>query len=130
MNTQHSRASVYLLEFVLVTLILALVSSVIVQVYMRADSLADDARDLSQAVFTAQALAETCKAAGEPRAEWNYYDADWKSCAAQGANYRSRVVALGDEGGIWQARAEVWRGEELFYELQFSHYAPGEVRHD
>ncbi|MDD3242619.1 MAG: hypothetical protein PHD32_02710 [Eubacteriales bacterium] len=128
MKLSHSRAALYLMECTLVLLVFSLFCSVLLQLYMKSHTLAQDARDLTGAVFTAQSVAEQIKAGdteGLSCGQALSFDGGWQPCAPDEAAFTVQL-ALTWEDALFSGNILVFRvsdNRELLT-LPFACYAP------
>ena len=124
----------FLAELMAVILFLALSSTVILSLFVKADGRSKDALELSGAMNAAMSAAELVRTSEEPAAafmgeyggmmEGNTYQCYLDASFMPGGyDYLLCLDINGEEGGLYEMRVSVMSGDETLYSLDCASYA-------
>ncbi|MEG1779493.1 MAG: hypothetical protein RR263_05265, partial [Oscillospiraceae bacterium] len=137
-HKRSSKSGLFLIELMIMILFFSIASAVCIQLFVKANLISTDSRDLSMAVDKAQIAAEYFKSTDGSQTELiqllnaqscsekiivAYYDKNWLSCKPDNSTY-SLQLKFTQPAPLVAAQITVMRHEQSLYELDIKTYIP------
>ena len=143
MLKRPSKATLFLIELIIVTLFLSIASVVCVGIFAEGSRIMAENEERNQAIFRGQQIAELIKAKGSNKAyelingqqsqeSDNYhinYDEQWNITTDRDGTYQLTWQDRWTEG-VSQSHITITKGETQLFTLTTSKYWPGGIAHD
>lgn len=137
-NYSRGEGAPFLVELMAVILFLALSSSVILSLFVKADARSKDAVKLSGAMSAAMTAAELVRTSGDPVTDFIYeygamMDGSTYECYLDasfvkgGYDYLLCLDVLDKTGGLYRMKVSVREGNETIYSLDCASYTGGDA---
>ena len=144
MIKRPSKATLFLIELIIVTLFLSIASVVCVGIFAEGSRIMTENQERNQAIFRGQQLAELIKAKGSEKAleaiadqygQYTnqgyslYYNQDWEPTQSQDGIYQLQWQDCWQENLV-ESNITVTKGEIELFALTVSKYWPGGISHE